>query len=270
MHSENSTPTAFDYPRRFGGVERLYGAQALQRFQQAHVGIIGIGGVGSWAVEALARSAVGKLTLIDLDNVCESNVNRQIHALDGAFGKAKTRAMAERIWAINPLCQVQEIEDFLEPDNLEHFIGAQDYDWVIDCIDNFRTKAALIHYCRRHKRKLITIGGAGGQIDPTRIQVADLSRTNRDPLLAKTRKLLRQTYGFPKNLKRRFDVPAVYSDEQLCYPVANGQASYQRPEGAAANGLNCAGGFGSAVCVTANFGFIAAAHVLKKLAEQAT
>lgn len=256
-----------DFNRRFGGVGRLYGLAALERFKQAHVCVIGIGGVGSWAVEALARNAIGQITMIDLDNVSESNVNRQIHALDGEFGKAKVTVMAERVRAINPSCQINEIDDFVEPENLGTLIGVGQFDWVIDCIDNFRTKAALTYHCRRNKQKLLTIGGAGGQIDPTQIRIADLSRTDRDPLLAKTRKLLRQDFSFPKNLKRRFNIPAVYSDEQLLYPTEDGGNSFQKPAGAAASGLNCAGGFGSAVCVTASFGLFAAGYVLQKLAK---
>ena len=260
--------TAPDFDRRFGGVGRLYGLAALERFKQAHVCVIGIGGVGSWVVEALARNAIGQITMIDLDNVAESNVNRQIHALDGEFGKAKVTAMAERIQAINPACQINEIDDFVESENLSTLITLDQFDWVIDCIDNCHTKAALIYYCRRNKQKLLTIGGAGGQIDPTRIKIADLSRTNYDPLLAKTRKLLRQNFHFPKKLKRRFNIPAVYSDERLLYPTEDGGSSILKPAGVVASGLNCAGGLGSAVCVTASFGLFAAGHILKKLANQ--
>ncbi len=259
--------TQHDTQRRFGGLARLYGEHGLSRFQQAHICVIGIGGVGSWVVEALARSAVGAITMIDLDNIAESNVNRQLHALDHQFGKAKTTAMAERIRLINPDCKITEIEDFVEPDNLHALFGEKQYDWIVDGIDNYRTKAALAYYCRRNKIQLITIGGAGGQIDPTRIKIADLSQTERDPLLAKMRKLLRQEYQFSKNLKRRFYIPAVYSDEQLLYPAADGGTSHQRPSNASATGLSCAGGLGSAVAVTASFGFAASAHLLQKIAS---
>src|ERR1035437_288947 len=159
-----------DMSRRFGGLKRLYGADALIRFEAAHVCVVGIGGVGSWAVEALARSAIGQITLIDLDMVAESNVNRQVHALGNTFGKAKTDAMAERIFEINPTCRVNKIEDFVAPDNLDKMLNGG-FDYVIDAIDHVRTKAAMIAWCKERNISLITSGGAGGQIDPTRIEI---------------------------------------------------------------------------------------------------
>ena len=152
----------FDFDRRFGGIRKLYGAAGLQALREAHVCVIGIGGVGSWAAEALARSAVGRITLIDLDHVAESNLNRQIHALESTLGKAKVQAMAERITEINPACRVELIDDFLDPDNLADYLG-RGYSAVIDAIDSVKTKTALIAWCRRNKVKLISCGGAGGQ-----------------------------------------------------------------------------------------------------------
>ncbi len=264
--SEQDTPPAPAEPeRRFGGIRRLYGTRALDRFRQAHVGVIGIGGVGSWAAEALARSAIGRITLIDLDHIAESNINRQLHALSGTIGRAKVAVMAERICEINPDCQVTALEEFLSQDNLDSLLGL-DYDYVIDCIDGFRTKAALIAWCRRNKVRLITVGGAGGQTDPTQIRVADLSRTEHDALFSKTRKLLRQDYGFPRNLKRRFDIPCVYSDEQPLFPAEDGGVCHDKPHDPRVGRLNCAGGMGSTTSVTASFGLVAAAQVLKKLA----
>ena len=254
--------------RRFSGVSRIYGDAAYQHFQQARVCIIGLGGVGSWVVEALARSAISHLTLVDLDNVAESNINRQLQATNSNLGKAKTSALAERILDINPDCHITEIEDFISPDNQAEILN-NDYDWVIDCIDNFRTKASLIYYCRRNKIKLLTSGGAGGMTDPSKIQITDLSRTCQDPLLSKVRKLLRQDYHFPTNTARRFNIPCVYSEEHLVYPDGNGGVTPNKPTGAAASGLNCTGGFGSSVCVTAPFGFYAAGYVLSKLADAA-
>ena len=247
-----------DFERRFGGIHRLYGAQAFERFQQAHICVVGVGGVGSWAAEALARSAVGRITLIDLDNVAESNVNRQIHALGDAFGKAKVMAMAERIRAINPRCEVTEIEDFVTPDNLDAMLG-RGYDFVIDAIDNGRIKAAMIAWCRRHKVKLIASGGAGGRIDPGRVQLDDLSRTVQDPLLSRVRTLLRREYGFPKDPKKKFGVDCVFSTEPLRRPEAASEIDEQ-----VLTGLNCAG-FGSSMCVTANFGLMMAGDVLRRL-----
>ena len=253
-----------DSQRRFGGITRLYGQAGLARFSQAHVAVIGIGGVGSWAVEALARSGIGALTLFDLDHIAESNVNRQLHALEGAFGKAKVNAMAERVVAINPACHVTPVEAFIEVDNLQA-VNEGGFTYVLDCIDNFRTKAAIIAACRRHKLPIITLGGAGGQTDPTKIRLADLSRSEQDPLLSRTRKQLRREYGFPVNPKRRFDVPCVYSLEQQVYPDAEGAVCLDRPTSIESS-LNC-GGYGSVMTVTATFGLVAVSHVLKRVVE---
>lgn len=258
-----SEVSEIDFQRRFGGIGRLYGAKALERFQNSHICVIGIGGVGSWAAEALARSAIGEITLIDLDNVGESNTNRQIHALDGQYGKPKVDAMAERIHTINPGCQVHRIEEFVSEDNLEQMMLDRGYDYVIDCIDSYKTKAPLIAFCKRHKIKVITIGGAGGKIDPLRIQQVDLYRTEHDPLLMKTRRELRRHFNFPRNLKRRFDIPCVYSDEKPLFPNDEGEVCYAKATGDSS--LNC-GGYGSAMGITATFGLIAVSHVLKYLA----
>jgi tRNA A37 threonylcarbamoyladenosine dehydratase len=267
-----------DRARRFGGVARLYGSAALAAFERAHVAVIGIGGVGSWAVEALARSAVGRLTLIDLDNVAESNTNRQVHALDGNYGMAKVTAMAQRIHLIDPSCRVDVVEDFVEPANFDAVLGGG-FDFVIDAIDSVRTKTALIAWCVARGQRLITVGGAGGQFDPTRIRIDDLALTIQDPLLSKVRGQLRKLHGFPRGPKAKFKVSAVYSDEPLMYPDAPvpdpgeeaGQmetASEIPAFAAGPAGLNCAG-FGSSVCVTASFGFAAAAHVLRDIAQRA-
>ena len=249
-----------DIERRFGGIGRLYGAAALARFRAAHVCVIGVGGVGSWIVEALARSAIGQLTLIDLDNVAESNINRQIQALSGTIGQAKIGALAERITQINPACRVNLIEDFITPDNLDQMIGGKGYDFVVDAIDAVKSKAALIAYCRDHQLPMVIIGSAGGQTDPTRIEIRDLSRTEQEPLLKIVRKRLRNEYGFPRSIKTKFNVDAVFSMEPLIFP--EGETSCET-EGV--SGLNCAG-FGSSMVVTASFGMIAAGHVLNKLA----
>lgn len=247
-----------DLTRRFGGVARLYGQASLERFRLAHISVLGIGGVGSWAAEALARSAVGRITLIDLDNIAESNVNRQIHALDDAFGKAKVTAMAERIRAIHPACIVTEIEDFITPDNLDALLPT-DLDGVLDATDDVRAKAALVAYCRRRKLPLVMTGGAGGRLDPTCIKQADLARTTGDRLLAKVRNLLRRDYGYPRDPAKKFGVTCIYSDEPVRRPVG-----LTCDADAPRSGLNCAG-YGSSVCVTAPFGFAAAATVLDML-----
>jgi len=270
-----------DFDRRFGGIARLYGAQGLARFRAAHVCVVGVGGVGSWIVEALARSAIGKITMIDLDNLAESNVNRQIHALTDTLGKAKVTALHERIVQINPYCEVTEVEDFLTPDNVAEMIGVGRFDYVIDAIDNVRAKVALIAYCREHKVPLLTSGGAGGQIDPTRIEIRDLCRTEQEPLLAKVRKRLRAWHKFPRGTKNKFGIDAVFSTEPLRFPegeacevdtddAADGLDTVDvdgRRQEAGVTGLNCAG-FGSAMVVTASFGLVAAGFVLRKIMER--
>jgi len=253
-----------DYERRFGGIARLYGQEALQRFAAAHVAVVGVGGVGSWAVEALARSAVGTLTLIDLDHVAPSNVNRQLHALDGTFGKAKVTAMAERIRAINPNCTIREIDDFATPENLDELLAGADA--VVDAIDQVRAKAALIAWGRKHKVPVVVCGGAGGKADPTRIRVADLTETIQDPLLSKVRNVLRRDHGFPKGGDRKFGVEAVFSTEPLTRP-ASGAACDTADGPHVPMGLNCAG-YGSAMVVTASVGLIAVARVLDRLARK--
>lgn len=267
----SATPSALpdiDFDRRFGGIARLYGNAALARFRAAHVCVIGVGGVGSWVVEALARSAIGHITMIDLDNLAESNINRQIHALTDTLGQAKVTALAQRIAQINPYCVVTEIEDFLTADNLDEMIGSRHYDYIIDAIDNVRAKTALIAYCRKHQLKLVTIGGAGGQVDPTKIAILDLCRTEQEPLLAKVRKRLRAEHGFPRGTRNKFGIDAVFSTEPLRLPESEEACAVDGDEQAGFTGLNCAG-FGSAMVVTASFGLVAAAHVLRQLAAEA-
>ena len=255
-----------DFERRFGGIARLYGGTALARLAAAHVCVIGIGGVGSWAAEALARSAVGSITLIDLDHVAESNTNRQIHALDGEFGKAKVQAMAQRIRAINPGCVVTGIEEFVSAENVASLLPPCDA--VLDAIDNVRAKAALIAHCRTAGISIVTTGSAGGRCDPTRIQVADLARTVHDPLASSLRARLRKEYAFTRDPKKEFGVECVFSVEPIIRPESAGPAcDFDEEPGAkpGLQGLSCAG-YGSAVTVTASFGMAAAACVLEQLA----
>ena len=251
-----------DFERRFGGVRRLYSDAGLAKLQAAHLVVIGIGGVGSWAAEALARNAVGTITLIDLDNIAESNVNRQLHAVDGAFGKAKVSAMHERISSINPMCKVHEIEDFITAANIAALLNFK-CDVIVDCIDDAQAKIALADFCKRNHTPLIMAGSAGGRLDPTRIQVADLAHVTGDRLLSKVRYQLRRDYDFPKasNSKKstKFGIDCVYSDEQAIKPEAACEA-----DSSAITGLNCAG-YGSSVCVTAPFGFTAAQLAIKKI-----
>jgi tRNA A37 threonylcarbamoyladenosine dehydratase len=265
-----------DFARRFGGVARLYGPAAYARFTAAHAVVIGLGGVGSWAAEALARSGVGALTLIDLDHIAESNTNRQIHALDDAYGRAKVLAMAERVAAINPACTVRTIDDFITPDNVATLLPRADA--VLDCIDQVAAKAALIAHCCAQRIAVITCGAAGGRVDPLRIRRDDLARVIGDPLLAKVRYRLRRRYGFARELHgrvRKFGVQAIYSDEPVRLPTASAGAhvlaNANDDSGACApvsGGLACAG-YGSAVTVTAPMGLAAAAAALGLFAARA-
>ncbi len=251
-------------PERFRGIDRLYGAGSVARLANAHVCVVGIGGVGSWAVEALARSGVGKLTLIDADDICVSNVNRQSHALDGNFGRSKVDVIAERVRAISPGIEVDALGVFLTPSTLEELLD-RDYDLVLDCCDAFRVKVEMIVWCRRRKLPLIVCGSAGGRTDPTLINVRDLSRTEQDAMLALVRKKLRDEFKFPRDRKRYFSVPAVYSLENVRYPQADGSVCGTRPAAADSMKLDCGAGLGAAMHVTAAFAMAAVAKSLTKL-----
>ncbi|MCY4471251.1 MAG: tRNA cyclic N6-threonylcarbamoyladenosine(37) synthase TcdA [Kistimonas sp.] len=256
-------PTAVpDHLVRFGGIARLYGGLALERLRHAHVCIIGIGGVGSWAAEALARTGIGHITLIDMDDICKTNINRQLHALEHNTGQSKVTVMAARLRAINPAIQVNEVEDFITPDNpVEHLTSR--FDYVFDAIDSFRVKAAIIAHCRYHKIPVITAGAAGGLIDPLCITVADLTRTIQDPLAKKTRDFLRYRYRFPSNRKRRFAVTCVFSTEMIRYPQPDGTLATTKPE--KVSGMSCDSGLGTSTMVTASFGFVAASRIVQAL-----
>lgn len=244
-----------DYQRRFAGTNKIYGELAFQKFQSAHVMVIGIGGVGSWAVEALARSGIGHLTLVDMDVVASSNINRQLAALSSTLGMEKIDVMAQRCREINPLIKIDVIDDFLSEDNIKTILASSP-DIVLDCIDDVKAKLALALYCRFQKIPLIVSGGAGGKVDPSQIRVADLSRTEQDPMLAKLRNQLRRK-GICKNVKEKFGLTCIYSLEQP--KLADNSC--------AAAGLHC-GGYGSAVAVTNTFAMFAVAEVLKKLQKK--
>ena len=239
--------------RRFTGTGRVYGERAVARFSAAHVCVVGIGGVGSWAAEALCRSAIGRITLIDPDTVAESNTNRQIHALGDNYDKAKTLIMAERLRSINPACQVSAVERRVTPETLDELLSG-DFDFIIDAIDQVHVKAAMIAWCRQQRQALITSGGAGGQINPAHIRIDDLARTFQDPLLAKVRSLLRKEYDFPRDPKQKFGITAVFSSEPL-----------RPPENAADSVQPGSPGFGASPCVTAPFGLFAVGEVLRRL-----
>ncbi|PJK12869.1 tRNA threonylcarbamoyladenosine dehydratase [Lysobacteraceae bacterium NML120232] len=250
---------------RFSGIERLYGRGALARLASQHVAVVGIGGVGSWAVEALARSGVGKLTLIDADDLCVSNTNRQLPAMDGQYGRIKAEVMAERCRAINPDLRVEVVASFLTPSNMAELLPG--HDLILDACDSFRVKVEMIAFCRRRKLPLVTVGAAGGRSDVTQIRVRDLSRTEHDAMLSLIRKKLRGEFNFPKNRDRYFGVPAVYSLENVRYPQADGTVCGTRPTLAGDEGfkLDCGAGLGAATHVTGAFAFAAVGKVLEML-----
>lgn len=260
MPESPAVPSPADLARRFGGVARLYGDEGAARLRESHVAVVGIGGVGSWAAEALARSAVGRLTLIDMDHIAESNTNRQIHALGDAYGQSKVAAMAARVAAINPACEVRAIDDFVTVENAPELIDG--YDLVLDCIDEVRAKAALIAQARARRIAVVTCGAAGGRIDAARIATGDLALIAGDPLLAKVRHRLRRDFGFPREgaKRKKFQVPAVYSDEPVQRPAVSCEPARF------VGGLACAG-YGSSVAVTATMGFVAASVALAQLAR---
>jgi len=250
---------------RFAGIERLYGVGSVARLARARVAVVGLGGVGSWAAEALARSGVGELTLIDADEVCVSNINRQSHALEGEFGRAKVDVVAARLRAINPHLRVNPLAQFVTVANHGELFGAG-FDAVVDACDALRVKVEMIVFCRRRKIPIVVSGSAGGRRDPTLIASRDLSKTEHDAMLALVRKKLRDDFGWSRNPKRYFGVQAVFSRENVNYPQPDGTVCKTRPDaGEGALKLDCAGGLGAAMQVTATFGMVAAARVVERL-----
>ncbi len=254
-----------NYEARFGGVGRLFSADGLERLRSAHVCVIGIGGVGSWAVEALARSGVGALTLVDLDDICVTNVNRQLHAVEGEIGRAKIDAMARRVTAINPECAVQPTHAFFTETSAPEILRPR-FDYVVDAIDSPSRKSLLIASCRERGTPVFVVGGAGGRTDPAALKVADLAFSTHDRLLTAVRSQLRSDYGFPRGEKKRFGVDCVYSTEPVVYPRTDGTVCEQ-PEPGSNLRLDCESGYGTACFVTGTFGFIAAGHVVREIAS---
>lgn len=265
MTTEPATgqPDSADLRRRFGGLDRLYGVLGAQRIAQAHVVVVGIGGVGSWAAEALARSGVGRLTLVDMDHIAESNINRQIHALDATLGQSKVVAMSERIAHIHPTCAVDCIDDFVTPDNWPGLIENALVDGVIDACDNAQAKTALAAWARSTGTVFITSGAAGGKRLAQKVEIDDLAFTTHDPLLAQLRYRLRKQHGAPREPLKRMGVACVFSREAVKKPDVSRSASQSD------SSLNCAG-YGSTVAVTATFGICAAGWMLDALSSTKT
>lgn len=248
-----------EFERRFGGLGRLYGQAALERLRTAHVAVVGVGGVGSWTVEALARSGVGQLTLVDMDDVCISNTNRQLPAMDGNVGRLKVEVLAERVRLINPLCKVRAEPVFFTRSSASGLLDGG-FDAVVDGIDAVDNKCRLIAECRTRDLPLVVCGGVGGRIDPCGIRHADLGKSRGDPLLAKVRKMLRREYSFPNS--GAYGIDSVYTEEQPRYPWADGTVCEQKEPGSGTR-LNCEEGFGTACYVSGAMGFAAAARAVE-------
>jgi tRNA A37 threonylcarbamoyladenosine dehydratase len=256
-----------DVTPRFGGIGRLYGQAAAKRLNEARVAIVGIGGVGSWAAEALARSGIGHLTLIDLDDLCVTNTNRQIHATSENFGRPKVTVMAERLRSINPAADIKEISEFFSERNADRLLE-QPYDAIVDAIDVVPPKVLLLASCRARKIPVVTCGGAGGKRNPFQIQQDDLARTHGDRLLNQVRRLLRTEHGFPsigsKPRAKKFHIPAVFSPEIPVFPQCDGEVSRERPKDLP-GGLRCDAGYGTATHLTGSFGFFAASLIIEQI-----
>jgi tRNA A37 threonylcarbamoyladenosine dehydratase len=254
-----------DFDDRFGGIARLYGKAGLERLRAARVCLVGIGGVGTWAAEALARSGIGGLTLVDLDEVCVSNVNRQLHALTETVGRAKVDVMAERIRAINPDCQAIAEQKFFTGETADELLAPR-FDFVLDAIDSVANKVLLLARCRQLVLPVVACGGAGGRRDGTLVRTADLSRVSHDRLLAEVRKRLRKDHQFPSDALP-MGIDCVFSAELPVFPQPDGSICATRAVTEKDTRLNCNGGLGSATFVTGAFGFAAAGIVVRRIAE---
>ncbi len=255
-----------DYIARFAGIGRLYGRPALARLHDAHVCVVGLGGVGSWTVEALARSGIGRITLVDMDEVCVSNTNRQLHATAATGGKFKAEVLAERVRAINPECRVKAVCKFFTASTAEEILDGNRPDWLVDAIDGVKNKALLVASCRERGIPVVVSGGCAGKRDGTAVRTADLGATGHDPLLKFVRKKLRQEHGFEKGNKVTFGIPCVFSTEESTMPegLCEGLPGAKTDEDMTPN---CEWGYGTATFVTGAFGFAAAGLVVKSIAE---
>ncbi len=255
-----------DYLNRFAGIARLVGREGLSRLHDAHVCVVGVGGVGSWTVEGLARSGLGALTLIDLDDVCITNVNRQLPAFDGAIGRPKVTVLADRIHSINPACRVEAVTEFFTAATAERLL-LPPFSVVVDAIDAVAPKALLLAECVRRGLPCVTVGGAGGKRDATRLRTGDLGESAQDDLLRLVRKKLRRDHGFAPGEGNRYGVRCVWSGEQPVYPRANGTCAAE-PEPGSNLRLDCASGFGTAVFITGAFGFVAAQEAVNLIVSR--
>jgi tRNA A37 threonylcarbamoyladenosine dehydratase len=253
---------------RFSSLGRLLGAPALERLSRAHVAIVGVGGVGSWTVEALARSGIGALTLIDMDDICVTNVNRQLPALTATVGRPKISVLAERVAQINPSCAVREVCEFLTESNARRLLTG-DFDFVVDATDRMSVKAAIIGTSRDLATPVLTVGSAGGRVDATQVRCVDLGQAGGDELIRQVRRKLRREYGWSKGEGHFYDVPTIVTTEPPRFPWSDGSVCAE-PEPGSNLRMDCATGFGAACFVTGAFGFLAAGEVVNRLAAQAS
>lgn len=254
-----------DYDARFGGIGRLYGIKALDKIKSSRILIIGIGGVGSWVAESLARTGIGAMTLVDLDDICVTNVNRQILALSNTVGQFKVDVMKDRLLQIQPHCDIQTKQCFFNPKNLTEIFD-QPYDFVVDACDDFTNKCILIEHCRKNNIPLVVMGGAGGKTDPLQVKITDMSTSQNDRLLMRLRKKLRQEFKFPLENQGPFNVWAVWSHERAVYPTADGCTTY-KPVGQLSRNMDCSEGFGSASFVTGAFAFATTSLVIREITK---
>lgn len=245
---------------RFDGVKRIYSNESFTKLKSLHILVVGIGGIGSWACESFIRSGIENLTIVDLDDICISNTNRQVHALDGNYGKLKVHAMKERLLSINPEAKINAVEDFFSESTKDDILNQQ-YDYVLDCIDSIRSKCILISECYKRNQKIMVTGGAGGKFDPRYITVKDLNKTNNDKLLLTVRNNLKRFYHFPKK-QSDYGIACTFSQENRTMPEdgcnINGKTQ----------GLNCQNGFGSLTYVTGTFAFIATGYIINELLDK--
>ncbi len=261
--------TKYVLHRRFDRMGRLVGDSAMEKLFKTHVMIIGLGGVGSWAAESLARSGVGRITVVDFDEICITNANRQIHALQGLVGQKKAEVMADRLRKINPQAEVQALSMFYNEENSPRILGLKP-DYIVDAIDNLTAKCHLLATCRESGQKIITSGGSAAKLDPLRVKLVDLAETEMDPMVAQVRKILRSRYGFPEG--KFFGIPCVFSDEEPMLPV---ELTYDKGQGfkcvcpQGQNNLHSCENrnliYGTASFVTGNFGLVMASWVVREV-----
>ena len=252
------------YNFRFSGIQRLYGVEGAEKIKNSHVLVVGLGGVGSWVVESIARTGVEEITLVDFDDICVSNTNRQLHAVENNIGKMKTQALKERVFLINKKCKVNLIEDAYNKEN-ESLIFSNNFTVVVDCIDRSIHKEQLILACRKRNIPIVITGSAGGRKDLSLVRVGDLSKTEVDPLLQIMRKSLRKNHGFPR-LPKKMNIPVVYSIEKPVYPTEDGETTTEKPS-KFLKPLDCQTGYGTATHITGSFAFLATQKAIEQILQ---